>query len=190
MLWKIPMTPSEIKPATFRLVVQCLDQLPHHMPSLCQGTCRKYPMPFFFFFLWIRILIGHWTLVIVSVGAAYHGHFPHYNNRPHCKWQEPCVPINYVCQQMNCISLTCNKTYFMECKEGLGRWAGNIPIWTDTYIQWKPLIMITLGPALFDNNNRLITLSGGYKNLHYLTECILTTFNMYKKQLNLFKKLM
>ena len=28
-------------------------------------------------------------------------------------------------------------------------------------IQWKPLIMITLGPALFDNNNRLITLSGG-----------------------------
>ena len=31
-------------------------------------------------------------------------------------------------------------------------------------LQWKPLIMITLGPALFDNNNRLITLSGGYKN--------------------------
>ena len=28
-------------------------------------------------------------------------------------------------------------------------------------IQWKPLIVITLGPALFDNNNRLITLSGG-----------------------------
>jgi len=36
-------------------------------------------------------------------------------------------------------------------------------------IQWKPLIMITLGTALFDDNNRLITLSGGYKNLHYLT---------------------
>ena len=28
-------------------------------------------------------------------------------------------------------------------------------------IQWKQLIMVTLGPALFDNNNRLITLSGG-----------------------------
>jgi len=27
-------------------------------------------------------------------------------------------------------------------------------------LQWKPLIMITLGLALFDNNNRLITLSG------------------------------
>ena len=56
-------------------------------------------------------------------------------------------------------------------------------------VQWKPLIMITLGPALFDNNNRLITLSGGYKNLHYLTQFIVTTFYIYKKQ-NLFKKLM
>jgi hypothetical protein len=41
-------------------------------------------------------------------------------------------------------------------------------------IQWKPLIMITLGLALFDNNNWLITLSGGYKNLHYLTQFIVT----------------
>jgi hypothetical protein len=43
---------------------------------------------------------------------------------------------------------------------------------TKKYIQWKPLIMITLGLALFDNNNRLITFSGGYKNLHYLTQFI------------------
>jgi len=41
-------------------------------------------------------------------------------------------------------------------------------------IQWTLLIMITLGLALFDNNNRLITLSGGYKNLHYLTQFIVT----------------
>ena len=34
--------------------------------------------------------------------------------------------------------------------------------------------MITLGLTLFDNNNRLITLSGGYKNLHYLTQFIVT----------------
>jgi hypothetical protein len=46
--------------------------------------------------------------------------------------------------------------------------------------------MIALGPALFDNNNRLITLSGGYKNLHYLTQFIATNFYMYKKRL--FKK--
>ena len=58
----------------------------------------------------------------------------------------------------------------------------------DIYIQWKPLIMIILGPAIFDNNNQLITLSGGYKNLHYLTQFIVTTFYMYKKQQNLFKK--
>jgi len=50
--------------------------------------------------------------------------------------------------------------------------------------------MITLGPALFDSNNRLITLSGGYKNLHYLIQFIVTTFYMYKKQQNLFKKVM
>jgi hypothetical protein len=41
--------------------------------------------------------------------------------------------------------------------------------------------MITLGPMLFDNNNRLITLSGGYKNLHYLTQFIVTNFYMYLK---------
>jgi len=46
--------------------------------------------------------------------------------------------------------------------------------------------MITLGPALFDNNNnRLITLRGGYKNLHCLTQFIVT-FYLYKKQQNLF----
>jgi hypothetical protein len=79
------------------------------------------------------------------------------------------------------------------------RWNGNKqnvfflePIWPTSHqsmvIQWKPLIMIILGPALFDNNNRLITLSGRSKNLHYLTQFIVTTFYMYKKQQNLLKK--
>jgi hypothetical protein len=45
---------------------------------------------------------------------------------------------------------------------------------TGSVVQWKPLIMITLGLALFDNNNRLITLSEGYKNLHYLAQFIVT----------------
>jgi hypothetical protein len=47
-------------------------------------------------------------------------------------------------------------------------------------IQWKLLIMITLGPVLLDNNNWLITLSGGYKNLHYLIQFVVTTFYIYK----------
>ena len=48
--------------------------------------------------------------------------------------------------------------------------------------------MITLGPALFDKNNRLITLSGGYNNLYYLTQFIVTTFYMYKKTKFILKK--
>jgi hypothetical protein len=48
--------------------------------------------------------------------------------------------------------------------------------------------MITLGPALFYNNNRLITSSVGYENLHDLTQFIVTKFYINETQ-NLFKKL-
>jgi hypothetical protein len=61
---------------------------------------------------------------------------------------------------------------------------------TENNIQWKPLIIITLGSALFDSNNRLITLSAGYKNLHHFTQVTVTNFYMYKKTKVNFKKLM
>jgi hypothetical protein len=59
--WKIPITPSEIEPATFRLVAQCLNQLRHRVPP----SNKEY----WIVFVWIHAIfsaITSWSLIEIN----------------------------------------------------------------------------------------------------------------------------
>jgi hypothetical protein len=57
--WKIPMTPFEMKPATFRLVVQCLNQLRHRIPRTIHIHTSLTESAILYSFVWNLPEDGH-----------------------------------------------------------------------------------------------------------------------------------
>ena len=113
----------------------------------------------------------HSGLSLAVVSNLCMGHLLHLRH-PLCVWV--CVSV--------CVCGYCSGFGLFDCHWNQNVTTERLKSHIHFVVQWKPLIMITLLPALFYNNNRLITLSGGYKYLHYLTQFIVTTFYMYKKQ--------
>ena len=67
--WKISMGPSGIKPTTFRLVAQCLNQLCHHVSLLRVLHDQKYSIPDRFLFFTCQHLNSSQAIFTVRTGG-------------------------------------------------------------------------------------------------------------------------